>query len=59
MKPVKAFRILDLKTQFQKIFSRKNGIAANAYHAGLSNDERTSVQEDWMSGRCKVGENPV
>ena len=29
-------------------------ISAKAYHAGLKNTERDSVQEDWMEGRVKV-----
>uniref|UniRef100_A0A915J7I5 RecQ-like DNA helicase BLM n=1 Tax=Romanomermis culicivorax TaxID=13658 RepID=A0A915J7I5_ROMCU len=35
-------------------FLCKNGIAADAYHAGLSDKKRTSVQRDWVSGKIKI-----
>ncbi|MEP6597543.1 MAG: ATP-dependent DNA helicase RecQ [Ginsengibacter sp.] len=31
-----------------------NGISANHYHAGLSNDERSSRQEDWLNNRTRI-----
>ena len=34
---------------------RRAGIGAQSYHAGLSDAERTAVQERWMEdGPCKV-----
>ena len=36
------------------------GIQAQAYHAGLSDSERTQVQERWISeDRCKVRHIPT
>ena len=29
----------------------RNGIKAEAYHAGLSADKRTSIQQQWISGK--------
>ncbi len=31
-----------------------NGISANHYHAGLSNDDRNSRQEDWLQNKTRV-----
>jgi len=33
---------------------QKAGIRARAYHAGMANEVRASVQDDFMSGRCDV-----
>jgi superfamily II DNA helicase RecQ len=34
---------------------RKAGIHAQAYHAGLSDNERTDIQQRWIrEDRCKV-----
>ena len=33
---------------------RKAGIKAQAYHAGLTDVQRTSVQSSWLSGKSKV-----
>lgn len=33
---------------------RRRGIACQAYHAGLKDRERNTVQEDWMSGKVPV-----
>jgi hypothetical protein len=33
---------------------RNAGIQAIAYHAGLSDSQRSRIQEDWIRGRCKV-----
>ena len=39
---------------------RGAGIGAQAYHAGLTDAERTAVQERWMAeGPCKVREYPL
>ncbi|MDE6046270.1 MAG: RecQ family zinc-binding domain-containing protein, partial [Alistipes sp.] len=32
----------------------REGFAAQAYHAGLSADERTRRQEDWIAGRTRI-----
>lgn len=38
----------------------KAGIQAVSYHAGLSDGERISVQEQWLNGyRCKVSKYDV
>jgi ATP-dependent DNA helicase Q5 len=29
-------------------------ISAKAYHAGLKNSERDSIQDEWMQGKTKV-----
>ena len=34
--------------------SRKTGIEAVAYHAGLSDSARAKAQSDWMEGRVKI-----
>ncbi len=31
-----------------------NGISADHYHAGLSNDERNSRQEDWINNKTRI-----
>ena len=31
-----------------------NGISADYYHAGLSNDERNSRQEDWINNKTRI-----
>ncbi len=33
---------------------QKNGLHARAYHAGFADDIRSSVQEDFMQGRCDI-----
>ena len=33
---------------------RRRGIAAHAYHAGLDAEHRAFVQEEFLSGRCRV-----
>ena len=33
---------------------RRRGIAAHAYHAGLDAERRAFVQEEFLSGRCRV-----
>jgi hypothetical protein len=33
---------------------RNAGIQAIAYHAGLSDSQRSRIQEDWIRDRCKV-----
>ena len=39
---------------------RGAGIGAQAYHAGLTDTERTAVQERWMAeGPCKVRSSPL
>jgi ATP-dependent DNA helicase Q5 len=30
------------------------GISAKAYHAGLKNNERDDIQDEWMQGKCRV-----
>lgn len=35
-------------------FLRKHGISADFYHAGLSNEERSKKQEDWISGKIRI-----
>ena len=42
------------KTKEVAHFLIKNGIAAAHYHAGLSNEERTLKQNNWMSNRTRV-----
>ena len=32
----------------------KNGIPSLAYHAGLEDDERCYIQEQWVKDNCKV-----
>jgi superfamily II DNA helicase RecQ len=43
---------------FKKYFSffqlRKKGLPCKAYHAGLKDGERSSVQEDFMDGKISV-----
>ena len=29
-------------------------ISAKAYHAGLKNSERDSIQDEWMQGKTKI-----
>lgn len=33
---------------------QKSGLRARAYHAGMANEVRASVQDDFMSGRCDI-----
>ena len=33
---------------------RLNGISASHYHAGLSNDDRSSRQEDWLNNKTRI-----
>lgn len=35
-------------------YLRLNGISAAAYHAGLSAEQRSQAQEDWIQGRIRV-----
>lgn len=42
------------KTKEAAIFLQKNGIAADFYHAGLSNEERSIKQENWINNRTRV-----
>lgn len=35
-------------------FLKKNSISATFYHAGLTHDERTARQEEWITNRCRV-----
>ena len=32
----------------------RKGLPAKAYHAGLTNSNRSDVQEDWMNGNIPV-----
>jgi ATP-dependent DNA helicase RecQ len=42
------------KTKEAAIFLQKKGIAADYYHAGLSNDIRSQKQENWINNRTRV-----
>lgn len=42
------------KTRETALFLKKNGIPANYYHAGLSNKERASRQDEWKSDFTRV-----
>lgn len=35
-------------------FLVRQGVGASAYHAGLEHEERDRVEQDFMSGRCRV-----
>jgi ATP-dependent DNA helicase RecQ len=39
--------------EFAKLL-QKNGISADHYHAGLSANERSTKQQNWMSGKTRV-----
>ena len=38
---------------------QRHGITAQAYHAGLSPDERTSIQQQWISGKVPWWPQPT
>jgi ATP-dependent DNA helicase RecQ len=42
------------KTKEIALFLLKNNISADYYHAGLSNDERTKKQADWINNATRV-----
>jgi ATP-dependent DNA helicase RecQ len=42
------------KTKEAAIFLQKNGFAADFYHAGLSNLERSIKQENWINNKTRV-----
>ncbi|HRH67487.1 MAG TPA: ATP-dependent DNA helicase RecQ, partial [Bacteroidia bacterium] len=42
------------KTREVAAFLQRNSIRASFYHAGLSADERSKVQDDWMKGKVRV-----
>jgi ATP-dependent DNA helicase RecQ len=42
------------KTQQIALWLQKNGIRADFYHAGLTNDERNNKQNDWIANRSRV-----
>jgi ATP-dependent DNA helicase RecQ len=42
------------KTKEIALFLQRNGIDADFYHAGLSNDERTLKQSNWINDRTRV-----
>jgi ATP-dependent DNA helicase RecQ len=42
------------KTKEIALFLQRNGIDSDFYHAGLSNDERTLKQSNWINDRTRV-----
>ncbi|PCH98023.1 MAG: recombinase RecQ [Gammaproteobacteria bacterium] len=42
------------KTKEIALFLLKNGVSADFYHAGLSNDERTTKQSNWINNITRV-----
>ncbi|MDP4210685.1 MAG: ATP-dependent DNA helicase RecQ [Bacteroidota bacterium] len=42
------------KTKEIAYFLKKQGIPANYYHAGVSDEERAARQDEWKSGFCRV-----
>lgn len=42
------------KTREIALFLKKNGISADYYHAGLTDGERNSRQDDWKNDRTRV-----
>jgi len=42
------------KTKAISVYLNKNGIIADFYHAGLSTDERSKKQEDWINNKIRI-----
>lgn len=52
------FRYFSARNDCERVADSLNkaGIGAIAYHAGLSDEQRTQCQEAWINGRYKVSQ---
>lgn len=42
------------KTEQVAAYLRGRGVSAEHYHAGMSTQDRTTMQEKWLEGECHV-----